>query len=145
MSLGSKPVGDLCDFTKLFTDVRPPAISDMEALITNTRRNMEAMTSANRVAFEGAQAIARRYMEIMQQSTAELAEAVRVMSSVEAPQAKVAKQAKLLTHAYDRAISNLQEVVDLIQHSSAEAVKPLKARFVEAVEEVKALADQSKT
>jgi phasin family protein len=83
-------------------------------------------------------------MEIMQQSMAELTEAVRAMSSVEAPQAKAAKQAELLKQAYERAVANMKEISDLIQHSNAEAVKLLNARFVEAMDEVKALADKSK-
>jgi hypothetical protein len=39
----------------------------------------------------------------------------------------------------------MKEIGDLIQHSNAEAVKLLNARFVEAMDEVKALAEKSKT
>ena len=80
----------------------------------------------------------------MQQSMAELAEAVRSMSSVEAPQAKAAKQADLLKQAYERAVANMKEIGDLMQHSHAEAMKLLNTRFAEAMDEVKALADKSK-
>jgi phasin family protein len=104
---------------------------------------METLTAANKVALEGAQAVARRHMEIVQQSMGELTEAVRAMSSVEAPQAKAAKQAELLKQAYERAVSNMKELGDLIQQSNAEAVNLLNARFVEAMDEVKALADKS--
>jgi phasin family protein len=137
-------MADFGDFGKLFADMKLPAVPNMEALITASRRNMETLTAANKVALEGAQAVARRHMEIMQQSMAELTDAVRAMSSVEAPQAKAAKQAELLKQAYERAVSNMKEIGDLIQHSNAEAVKLLNARFVEAMDEVKALAEQSK-
>ena len=80
----------------------------------------------------------------MQQNMAELTEAVRALSSVEAPQAKAAKQAELLKQAYERAVANMKEIGDLITHSNAEAVKLLNNRFAEAMDEVKALADQSK-
>ncbi len=140
-----KPMADFGDFTKLFADMKLPALPDMEAFVSASRRNMETLTAANRVALEGAQAVARRHMEIVQQNMAELTEAVRSMSSVEAPQAKAAKQAELLKQAYERAVSNMKEIGDLITQSNAEAVKLLNNRFAEAMDEVKALADKSRT
>ena len=83
-------------------------------------------------------------MEIVQQSMAEMSEAVRSMSSVEAPQVKAAKQAELLKHAYERAVGNMKEIGDLITHSNTEAVNLLNTRFTEAMDEVKALAQKSK-
>jgi hypothetical protein len=38
----------------------------------------------------------------------------------------------------------MKEIGDLIQHSHEEALKLLNARFVEAMDEVRALADKSK-
>jgi phasin family protein len=143
MSFPPKSMADFGEFGKLFADMKLPAVPDMEAFVTASRRNMETLTAANKVALEGAQAVARRHMEIMQQNMAELAEAVRAMSSLEAPQAKAAKQAELLKQAYERAVANMKELGDLIQHSNAEAVKLLNARFAEAMDEVKALASKS--
>ncbi len=143
MAFPPKSLADFGEFGKLFADMKLPAVPDMEAFISASRRNMETLTAANRVALEGAQAVARRHMEIMQQNMAELTEAVRAMSSVESPQAKAAKQADLLKLAYERAVANMHELGDLIQQSNAEAVKLLNTRFAEAMDEVKALADKS--
>jgi phasin family protein len=145
MAYPPKTLADFGDFGKLFTDMKLPAVPDMEAFVSASRRNIETLTAANKVALEGAQAVARRHMEIVQQSMAELTEAVRTLSTVEAPQAKAAKQAELLKSAYERAVANLKEIGDLIQNSNAEAVKLLNNRFGEAMDEVKALADKSKT
>ena len=144
MAFPPKSMADFGEFGKLFADMKLPAPPDLEAFVSAGRRNMETLTAANRVALEGAQAVARRHMEITQQNIAELTEAVRAMSSVEAPQAKAAKQAELLKQSYERAVTNMKEIGDLIQHSNEEAVKLLNARFVEAMDEVKALADKSK-
>jgi phasin family protein len=137
-------MADFGEFGKLFSELKLPAVPDMEAFVAASRRNIETLTAANRVALEGAQAVARRHMEIVQQSMAELTEAVRTLSTVETPQAKAAKQAELLKHAYEHAVSNLKEISDLIQSSNAEAVRLLNDRFVEALDEVKALADKTK-
>jgi phasin family protein len=144
MAFPPKSMADFGEFGKLFADMKLPAVPDMEAFVSASRRNMETLTAANRVALEGAQAVARRHMEIVQQSMADLSEAVRAMSSMEAPQEKAAKQAELLKQAYERAVSNMKEISDLITHSNAEAVNLLNARFSEAMDEVKALANDSK-
>src|SRR5580658_1923695 len=130
------------DFTKLFSELKMPAMPDMEAFIAANRRNIETFTAANRVAMEGAQAIARRNMEIMQQSMAELTDGMKALATVEGPQAKAAKQAEMLKLAYERAVANMQEMRDLIQQSNAEALALINQRFVEAMDEVKALAEK---
>jgi phasin family protein len=145
MAYPPKSMADFSEFGKLFADMKLPAMPDMEAFVSASRRNMESLTAANRVALEGAQAVARRHMEIVQQNMADMSEAVRAMSSVEAPQAKAAKQAELLKQAYERAVANMKEIGDLISQSNAEAVNLLNARFTEAMDEVKALANHSKT
>jgi phasin family protein len=144
MAFPPKSMADFGEFGKLFADMKLPALPDMEAFVSASKRNMETLTAANRVALEGAQAVARRHMEIVQQNMAELTEAMRAMSSVEAPQAKAAKQAELLKHSYERAVANMKEIGDLIQHSNAEAMKLLNDRFTEAMDEVKTMADKSK-
>lgn len=144
MAYPPKTLADFGEFGKMFADMKLPAVPDMEAFVAASRRNIETLTAANKVALEGAQAVARRHMEIVQQSMAELTEAVRSMSTVEAPQVKAAKQAELLKHAYERAVSNMKEIGDLIQSSNAEAVKLLNNRFAEAMDEVKALTAKPK-
>jgi phasin family protein len=132
------------DFTKLFADIKLPAMPGMDAFVAASRRNMETFTAANRVALEGAQAVARRHMEIMQQSMAEMTEAMKSFATAEPPQAKAAKQAEMLKHAYEQAIANMQELRDLFQQSNAEALALINQRFVEAMDEVKALAEKAK-
>jgi phasin family protein len=131
------------DFTKMFADLKLPAMPDTEALLAAHRRNMEVLSAANRIALEGAQAVAKRHMEIMQQTMAELSETMRALSSTEGPQAKAAKQAELLKRAYERAVANTKEMSDLIQHANGEALDMLNQRFVEAMDEVKQLMEKA--
>lgn len=130
------------DFTRMFSEMKLPAMPDMEAFLAASRRNIETLTAANKVAMEGAQAVARRNMEIMQQSMSELTECLRALSTAEGPQAKAAKQAEMLKQAYERAVANMQELRDLIQQSNAEALALLNRRFAEALDEVKVLAQK---
>ena len=71
-----------------------------------------------------------------------MTEAMKSLASAEGPQAKAAKQAEMLKHAYERAVANMQEMRDLIQQSNAEALALINQRFVEAMDEVKSLAEK---
>jgi phasin family protein len=124
---------------KVLGEFKVPAMPDMEALAAAQRRNIEALSTANRVALEGAQAVARRHMEIMQSSVAEMTEALKAFASAEAPQDKATKQAELAKATYEKAVANLQEIADLIQKSNSEAIAVLNKRFAEAMDEVKGL------
>ena len=73
------------DFTKFFADMKLPNMPDMDAFLSAHRRNMETLSAANRVALEGAQAVARRHMEIMQQTMCEMTETMKALASAEAP------------------------------------------------------------
>jgi phasin family protein len=144
MAFPPTSMADFGEFGKLFADMKMPAVPGMEAFVAASRRNVETLTAANKVALEGAQTVARRHMEIIQQNMAELTEAMRALSTLEAPQAKAAKQAELLKQAYEHAVANMKELGDLIQQSNAEAVKLLNERFVEAMDEIKVLAEKAK-
>lgn len=128
------------DFTRFFSELKLPGPFDLHALTEASRRNVEAIAAANRVALEGAQAVGRRQMEIMQQAMSEMTEAMRALASPDAPQDKAAKQADLLKTVYQRAVANIQELSEMIQRSNAEALGLLNRRFQEALDEMKELA-----
>ncbi|HQT63061.1 MAG: phasin [Acidocella sp. 20-57-95] len=127
------------DVAKLFKDMKVPPMPDMEAVMGAHKRNLEALSDANRVALEGAQAVARRHMEIMQSTMAGLTETLKGMSVTEKPADRAAKQAELLKQAYENAVSNTRELGDLIQKSNTEAMQKLNHRFAEAMNEMKEL------
>ncbi len=133
----------MAEFTKMFSDMKMPGMAgmpDMDAFLSAHRRNMEVLTAANRVALEGAQAVARRHMEIMQQTMSEMTETMRDLSSPDSPQSKTAKQTELMKSSYERAVAHMKELADLIQRANGEALGMLNHRFAEAMDEVKLLA-----
>ena len=52
------------DLTKMMSEFKLPGI-DMETLMETQRKNIEAVTQANKVAVEGMQAIAKRQAEML--------------------------------------------------------------------------------
>jgi phasin family protein len=129
------------DFTKMFADLKLPAVGNAEAVLAAHKRNMDALSAANRIALEGAQTVARRHMEIMQQTMTDLTDTMRSLAAPESPQVKAAQQAEMLKRAYERAVANTTEMSDLIRRANAEALDLLNKRVAEAMDEVKALVE----
>lgn len=130
------------DMKKFMGDVKLPAMPDMEAVLAAYKRNLEALTEANRVALEGAQAVARRHMEIVQSTMSGLSSTMKDLSANQTPASRAAKQAELLRKAYEDAVSNTQELGDLIKKSNAEAMNKLNTRFSEAMSEMQTLLEK---
>ncbi len=131
------------DPKKFLADLKIPNMPDVEAVLATHKRNLEALTEANRVALEGAQAVARRHMEIMQSTMSELTTTIKDLTTTANPASRAAKQAELMRQAYDTSVKNTRELGDLIQKSNNEALAKLNTRFSEAMTEVKALFDKT--
>jgi phasin family protein len=128
------------DMMRMFSSMKMPTMLDFQALAEAQRRNLEAMAAANRVAMEGAQAVARRNMELMQQTMSEMSEAMRGLTVMDAnPATKAAQQAELMKANYERAVTSMKELADLIQKSNGEALEVLNRRFAEALEEMQSM------
>ncbi|TCH96801.1 phasin family protein [Roseococcus sp. SYP-B2431] len=128
------------EMMRMFGAMKMPSMPDFQALAEAQKRNLDALTAANKLAMEGAQAVARRNMEIVQQVMGEMSQAVQSLATAEgSPQDKATRQAELMKAAYERAVANMQEIAELIQKSNGEAVGVLNRRFGEALEEVKSL------
>ena len=64
-------------------------------MIAAQRKNIEAITAANQVAFEGVQSIAKRQIEIARKATEELSQVAKELTAVGSPEDKIARQAAL--------------------------------------------------
>jgi phasin family protein len=132
------------DMMKMMSEFRLPAMPDMTELAKAQQKNLDAITAANKVALEGARAVAERHMAIVQQSVAEMQDAMRSMANPGDAQEQAAKRAELAKATYERAVGQMQEMADLIQKSSSEALSVLHQRFTEAMEEAKNLSTDKK-
>jgi phasin family protein len=125
------------DFKKMFEELKLPQVPDIESVLSAHRRNLEALSEANRLALEGAQTVARRHMEIMQATMSGLTQTLREIAATDTPSERAAKHAELLKQAYENAVCNTRELGDLIQKSHTEAMQKLSQRFSEAMSEMK--------
>ena len=127
------------EFAKLAGQFKLPGI-DVDSLVASQRKNVEALTSANRVAFEGLQAIARRQAEILQETMKEASTALTAVGSSGSPHDAAAKQAELAKDAFEKALANMRELAEMVAKSTDEATQTINARISESLDEIKDMA-----
>ncbi len=123
------------DFGRYFQDYAVPSV-DVEALLASQRRNVATLTAANKVAYEGAQAVMQRQGEIVRQMIDESTKAMRQFVAAGTPQDKAAQQAEFTKTAYEHGVANARELGELVTRCNTEAFDLLNARFAQFLDEV---------
>lgn len=124
------------DFGKLFVNGKAPMF-DVEAAIASQRKNVEALTVANQVAFEGVQTVLRREVEIVRDAVEELTNVAKEIAAAGSFEEKVAKQAEIAKSSFETALANFRELSGLVQKTSDQAVSVISKRVVDNFDEVK--------
>jgi phasin family protein len=134
---GSTEHSQQTDFTKVLGDFKIPGV-DWQELMASQQKNLAALTKANQVLFEGAQAVVQRQVEILHKSMAELADASKAMMAEDDPQAGARKRFELAKTSFEQAIVNMRELAELAGKSNREALEVINQRALEGFEEIKA-------
>lgn len=124
------------DFGKMFAGAKAPMF-DVEAAFAAQRKNVEALTAANRVAFEGVQSVLRRQTELAREAIEELSSLSKEFTSAGSAEDKLAKQADAAKTAFETALANTRELTGLVQKAGEEAVSVISKRVVANFDEMK--------
>lgn len=129
------------DFEKYFAEMKIPGM-DASAFLEAQRRNMEAMTAANQTAMEGMQTVAKRQADLLRQMAEDMNTLSANMMTPSEPQAQVAKQAEVTKKQFEKSLSNMKEMAELISKSQAEVANIITGRISEALDEVRTAAEK---
>lgn len=130
------------DFNEMFDVQKYMQAFQMPSMDNNTiveaqKKNFEAVSNANRVAFEGAQAMIKRQGEIMRQTMQDATDAMKAMSAADNTEDRVAKQTEVTKKAFENAIQNMHELAEMARKSNTEAVSYIENRLTESFDEVR--------
>ena len=131
----AQPMVDF-DISKYIGEMKVPGV-DVETLVSSQRKNIEALTQANKLAFEGIQAVFKRQVEITRQALEESASVARQLVEAGSPQDKAVKQTELTKEAFEQALTNARELSEIITKSNSEAFDLLNKRFFQILDEMK--------
>lgn len=132
----TKMVGELSTMLKQY---KMPGV-DLDSIVASQKKNLEALTSANRSAFEGLQAVAKRQAEILQQTMNEASKAVDALAKAGSPQDVAAKQAELAKDAFERALGNMRDLAEMVTKANESATSTINGRISASLDELKELA-----
>ena len=136
MKMAEKNNPFFAEYSKMVAEFDPTKMMDEFAKMTKTfevskidfdtyldlqKKNFEALTAANQVAVEGAQALAKRQAEMLQQGLEEVSKMIEKFSKIDNPQGVAAAQADVLKASFLKSIDNTRELAELVAKSNTEA------------------------
>ncbi len=131
------------DITKLMEQYKLPGV-DFGAMVERQRKDIEALTEANRIAAEGMQALAKKEAEILQKTMQEVMAAMSKAAAGGDPMANASKQAELAQQAFGKALSNMRELAEVANKSQSDAYAVISKRVQENIRELTALMQPKK-
>ncbi|HWK44150.1 MAG TPA: phasin family protein [Stellaceae bacterium] len=141
MQKTTNPFFDM-DVTKIMAEFKVPG-ADVETLMASQRKNIEALTQANRLAIEGIQTVARRQAEILRQGFEEATSHLREMMQPSSPEDRVAKQTDIAKRALEKAIANARELAEIVGKANSEAFDIINRRMSESMDEVRGMVSKT--
>jgi phasin family protein len=125
------------DFSKSFTNGKTPGVVDFEGLFAVQRKNFEALTNANQLAFDGVKAVAQRQAEIAREAVEEFGRLAKELTAPASAEEKLARQAELAKATFAQAVVTMREMTETLQKSNTQALDVISKRVVDSFDEVK--------
>ena len=120
-----------------FADFRFPGV-DAGALVETQRKNFEALTQANQLAVQGAQAVLRRQLEIGREAMDDFSAILRDFAQTSgSPEDRLAKQAEVSKQAVEKNIARARELAELVTKANTEAFNVIGKRVTESFDEMR--------
>ncbi|HXW75522.1 MAG TPA: phasin family protein [Steroidobacteraceae bacterium] len=120
------------DFNKLIEQFKVPGV-DLSAIIESGRKDFEALAEANKAAYQGLQALARKQGEVLTEAMQKVQDAAKHAAGMPAD----AKSADVAREAYKRTLAHMKEMAEIVRNSNAEAMTKVADRAIEHLQDLK--------
>lgn len=110
---------------------------DLKTVLEAQRKNIQALTEANKRAMQGWQTLAQRQTEMITQFVQDNSTLAREALTENAPEDKFARQADMIKSAYETSMSNAQELVEMMTECTKDAAEVINRRVMASLGEVK--------
>jgi len=127
-------------FNNALTQYQIPGV-DTRALLDSQRKNIEALSAANKHAVEGMRAVMARQQEMLSETMAEAQKVMKDIGASSSPSDAAAKQAEIAKEAFNKALSNMCELAEMTARSNTAAYDAINKRLAEGIQEIKKLAE----
>lgn len=110
---------------------------DLDVIMETQRKNLEALSEAHQVTITHLQTIAQRQAAMMAQMVADNTEIAKQILAEGTPEEKMSRQADTVRQSYERSVSNLSEMTDLVARSGRETSEIINKRVTATLDELK--------
>ena len=124
------------DVAKMIEQLKIPGL-DVSGFIEAQRKNIEALTQANQAAYESMQELARRQMDILQETAAEWQAAMAEAAKREG--ANASRRAATAEKAFGKAFGNMRELAEMAAKAQTQAWEVVQKRFQENLADLRSL------
>jgi len=124
------------DFFKMTGDFKVPGF-DVDAVVEFQRKNVKALTEANKAATDGVKALAKLQGDLLKKNMDTANETIKSIGTVNNPSDAAAKQVEVLKTSFEKSLADFREMADLVSKANAEAADVINARISENLAEVK--------
>jgi len=120
------------DFSRFIEQFKIPGV-DLSAIVESGRKDMEALAEANKAAYQGLQALARKQGELLTEAMQKVQDAAKHATGMP-PEAK---SADLAREAYRKTLEHMKEMAEIVRSSNAEAMTKVADRAIEHLQDLK--------
>jgi phasin family protein len=129
------------DITKVFADFRFRPL-DVEAVWAAQRRNIEALSQANHAAVEGANALARRQIEMTRETFEGFSALLRDLAQPASTEDRIAKNTEYVKQMLEKGVNHGREIATIAAKAGSDAAEILHKRASESLDEIRSYACQ---
>lgn len=112
------------DLTKTLEQFTVPGV-DMSTFVAARRKDVDALTAANKAAYEALQDLGRTQTEMLTQAMKGMQESAEAMVRVGTKGADPTKQTEGARAAWEKMLSDIKELAELARKSQAQAIAAL--------------------
>ena len=127
-----KTTAPVVDISKIMEQFKLPGI-DISAMVEARRKDIEALSQANKIALDGLQAMAQKQADILRETMDEALAAVKRMTGG-APLDNATKQGEYVQQAFKKALANMQALAEMASKSQAESYAVIGKRVQESLQ-----------
>jgi phasin family protein len=110
---------------------------EVETIFASQRKNVEAIMQANRLAFDGVQAVWRRQLDFVQQAVEGLTAHVGDLAPPFRPlNEKLAKHAEYSKQAFEKNLANACGLTEIASKVATDATNIINQRFCDGLDEL---------
>jgi phasin family protein len=131
ISIMTTPAHSVIDFSKLIEQVKLPGF-DMASVVETQRKNIEALTEANQLAYEGMQALMQKQTEMFNERVKTIQAAVQ-KGNTGNPVEALSQQGEFVQQTFQKIFDDMRELAEMAQKSQAETLAAISRRAAQDV------------